>query len=55
MSLFRKPTVEEAGKSILNAMTKEFRKSSLIFFEANYGKEYAEQVRQYVERHWRKK
>lgn len=55
MTKFRQPTVEEAAQSILRSLTKEFRKASLLFFKAEYGEEFANQVKLYVEKHWRKK
>lgn len=55
MTQFRKPTVDEAAQSILNAMTKEFRVISLQFFKEQYGEEFANSVKLVVEKKWKKK
>lgn len=55
MTQFRKPTVEEAAQSILNAITKEFRVSSLLFFRKEYGDEFADAVKMIVQKKWKKK
>jgi len=55
MTQFRKPTVDEAAQSILNAMTKEFRVLSIQFFRKEYGDDFADSVKLVVEKKWKKK